>query len=510
VTGIPTPLDSWLSDARQRVKATPLGPVAEQIGRVERIADGIAEISGLPNVRLGELLHFERGHAGFAATLDRDALGCVFLDDPAAIEAGDIVHGTGEVTRVPVGRKLLGRVVDPLGRPLDGGDAVAVETHEAAERPAPAIIDRDFVSEPVQTGLLVIDSMFALGRGQRELIIGDRAIGKTAIAVDCIINQRASDIICVYVAIGQKSSSVARVINAIQSHGAPERCIFVVASASAAAGLQWIAPFAGFTMAEYFRDRGQHALVVIDDMTKHAATHREIALLTRQPPGREAYPGDVFYVHARLLERAAKLSSARGGGSLTALPIAELDGGNLSAYIPTNLISITDGQIVLDAHLFYEGHKPPVDVGTSVSRVGGKTQAPVLRQAAETLRLDYAQFLELEMFTRFGGVTDSQVKDKIARGQRIRAVLTQSQYMPLRLADEVALTLGLQDGLFDRLPLKLFGALRTELSGWLDASAGSLIAEIERTGSLDEAKRAELKTALAALVTRLTPPPAAS
>jgi F-type H+/Na+-transporting ATPase subunit alpha len=508
VTGMQTKLDTWLSDARQRVQAMPLGLIAEQIGRVEQIADGIAEISGLPNARLGELLRFERGHAGFTAMLDRDVLSCVFLDDPAAIEAGDIVHGTGEVARVPVGPKLLGRVVDPLGRPLDGGDAIVAEAHEPVERSAPAIIDRDFVNEPVQTGLLVIDSMFALGRGQRELIIGDRAIGKTAIAVDCIINQKNSDIICVYVAIGQKSSSVARVINAVQSHGAPERCIFVVASASAAPGLQWIAPFAGFTMAEYFRDRGQHALVVIDDMTKHAATHREIALLTRQPPGREAYPGDVFYVHARLLERAAKLSPARGGGSLTALPIAELDAGNLSAYIPTNLISITDGQIVLDARLFYEGHKPPVDVGTSVSRVGGKTQAPALRQAAETLRLDYAQFLELEMFTRFGGVADVQVKDKIARGQRIRAVLTQPQYAPLRLADEVAFALGLQGGLFDRLPLKLFGELRSKLSPWLDASAGSIISEIERSGSLDEAKRAELKATISALVSRLTPPAA--
>jgi F-type H+/Na+-transporting ATPase subunit alpha len=503
-------LDAWLSDARQRVKATSLGPTVEQVGRVERIADGIAVISGLPNVGLGELVRFEGGHVGFAATLDRDALGCVFLDDPETIEAGDIVHGTGEVTRVPVGRKLLGRVVDPLGRPLDGGDAIAAEAYEPVERPAPAIIDRDFVSEPVQTGLLVIDSMFALGRGQRELIIGDRAIGKTAIAVDCIINQKTSDIICVYVAIGQKSSSVKRVISAIQAHGAPERCIFVVASASAAPGLQWIAPFAGFTMAEYFRDRGQHALVVVDDMTKHAATHRELALLTRQPPGREAYPGDVFYVHARLLERAAKLSPAAGGGSLTALPIAELDAGNLSAYIPTNLISMTDGQIVLNARQFYQGHKPPVDVGTSVSRVGSKTQAPALRRATETLRLDYAQFLELEMFTRFGGVTDAQVKDKIARGQRIRAVLSQPQYVPLRLTDEVALALGLQEGLFDALPLKLISQLRAELSRWLDASAGSIVNEIERSGDLDGAKRAELKATLSALVTRLASLPATS
>jgi F-type H+-transporting ATPase subunit alpha len=260
---------------------------------------------------------------------------------------------------------------------------------------SPSIIDRDFVSEPVQTGLLVLDSMFALGRGQRQLIIGDRAIGKTAIAVDCIINQKTSDIVCVYVAVGQKSSTITQVIKAIQSHGAPERCIFVIAGASAAPGLQWIAPFSGFTVAEYFRDRGQHALVVIDDLTKHAATHREIALLTRQPPGREAYPGDVFFIHARLLERAAKLSKTAGGGSLTALPIAELDSGNLSAYIPTNLISIADGKIVLDARLFHEGHKPAVDVGTSVSRVGAKAQAKALRDATETLRLDYAQFLAI-------------------------------------------------------------------------------------------------------------------
>jgi F-type H+/Na+-transporting ATPase subunit alpha len=398
-------LDDWLAEARKRVDAAKLVPSTEQVGRVERVADGIALVSGLPGVRLNELVRFERGQAGFALTLDRDAVGCVLLDEARAMEAGDRVRGTGEIARVPVGPGLLGRIVDPLGRPLDGQGDIAADAFEPAERPAPSIVDRDFVTEPVQTGLLVLDSMFALGRGQRELIVGDRAIGKTAIAVDCIINQKNSDLICVYVAVGQKSSTVKRVITAIQQHGAPERCIFVVASASAAPGLQWIAPFAGFTMAEYFRDRGQHALVVIDDLTKHAATHREIALLTRQPPGREAYPGDVFYVHARLLERAAKLCQAAGGGSLTALPIAEIDGGNLSAYIPTNLISITDGQIVLDSRLFHEGHKPAVDVGTSVSRVGGKTQAKALREAAETLRLDYAQFLELEIFTRFGGVT---------------------------------------------------------------------------------------------------------
>jgi len=502
-------LDRWATLAGERVRAAKLAPITEQVGCVESVADGIALISGLPDVRLNELLRFEHGQAGFAITLERDAIGCVLLDE-TGIGAGNRVHGTGEVLRVPVGPGMLGRTVDPLGRPLDGGATIEAESHEPVERMAPAIIDRDFVSEPVQTGLLVLDAMFALGRGQRELIIGDRAIGKTAIAVDCIINQKSSDIVCVYVAVGQKSSTVTRVITAIEAHGAPQRCIFVVASASAPPGLQWIAPFSGFTIAEYFRDRGQHALVVIDDMTKHAATHREIALLTRQPPGREAYPGDVFYVHARLLERAAKLSKAGGGGSLTALPIAELDAGNLSAYIPTNLISITDGQIVLDARLFHEGHKPAVDVGTSVSRVGGKTQAPILREAAETLRLDYAQFLELEMFTRFGGVTDSQVKGRIARGQRIRAILSQPQYAPQRLAGEVALVLAVQGGLLDSLPLEDIGRFRAELPAWLDRTAAAIVDEIDRTGRLDDAKHAELKASLSALVAHIAPVSATS
>ncbi|MEJ2375882.1 MAG: F0F1 ATP synthase subunit alpha [Pseudolabrys sp.] len=498
-------LDAWLKDARKRVSAARLEPRADEVGRVETIADGIAIVSGLRDVRADELVRFERGQAGFALTLDRDTLGCVLLDDIETVEAGHQVRGTGEVVRVPVGPALLGRTVDPLGRPLDEGPAVESDEHLPVERSAPAIIDRDFVSEPVYTGLLVLDSMFALGRGQRELIIGDRAIGKTAIAIDCIINQKSSDIVCVYVAIGQKSSTVMRVIDAIRTHGAPERCIFVVANASDAPGLQWLAPFTGVTMAEYFRDRGQHALIVIDDMTKHAATHREIALLTRQPPGREAYPGDVFYVHARLLERAAKLSKTAGGGSLTALPIAELDAGNLSAYIPTNLISITDGQIVLDSRLFYEGHKPAVDVGTSVSRVGGKTQAPALREVSETLRLDYAQFLELEMFTRFGGVTDEQVKGKIARGQRIRAVLTQPQYAALRLADEVALVFALQSGLLDPLPLETIEKFRAQLPAWLDRSVPKIVAALAESGELDEAARAEVNKALSELASRLAP-----
>src|SRR3984957_4878745 len=487
---------SWFTSASKDVAAAKLGSRAQQIGRVEEVGDGVALVSGLPGVRLDEKLRFAGGQFGFAQVLERGRVGCVLLDNVDGVAAGDAVHGTGDVVRVPVGPGLLGRVVDPLGRPLDGKGDVAADSLQPIERAAPSIIDRDLVVQPVQTGLVVVDTLFALGRGQRELIIGDRAIGKTTIGIDTIINQKDSDIVCIYVAVGQKNSAIRRAIDAIEAYGAPARCIVVASEASGSPGLQWIAPFAAMTMAEYFRDRGQHALIVIDDLTKHAATHREIALLTRQSPGREAYPGDVFYVHARLLERAAKLSKEKGGGSLTALPIAETDAGNLSAYIPTNLISITDGQIVLDARLFHEGQKPAVDVGTSVSRVGGKTQAPVLRKAAQTLRLDYAQFLELEMFTRFGGVTDVQVKGKITRGQRIRAILSQPQYASPRLADEVALVLALQGGLLDRLPLEDIGKFRSELPGWLDRTAARIVDEIERTGRLDDAKSGDLKTSL--------------
>ncbi len=504
MTSAPDRADAWLDAARARLKSVSLGPKAEQVGRVEDIGDGIALISGLPDVGLDELLRFEKGQFGFAQTLDRDRIGCVLLDAVDTIEAGDAVRGTGDVVRVPVGPELLGRVVDPLGRPLDGKGPVASTRLQPIERAAPAIIDRDLVTQPVQTGLVVVDTLFALGRGQRELVIGDRAIGKTTIAIDTIINQKTSDIICVYVAVGQKTSSVRRAIDAVAAHGAPERTIFVVAEAGVSPGLQWIAPFAGVTMAEYFRDSGQHALIVIDDLSKHAATHREIALLTRQSPGREAYPGDIFYVHARLLERAAKLSREKGGGSLTALPIAETDAGNLSAYIPTNLISITDGQIVLDARLFHEGQKPAVDVGTSVSRVGGKTQAHALRDAARTLRLDYAQFLELEMFTRFGGMPDQRVRTQLTHGARIRAILNQPQHAPLRLSEEVALVLALQSGLLDRLPLTTISGFRRGLGAAIDERAPDAVTEIEQSGTLDASHKEALMTTLRDYAATLT------
>lgn len=486
----------WLTEATARVQATVLGPAAEHRGRVEEIADGVAMISGLPQVRLDELLRFDSGAVGFAQVLEPDRIGCVLLEAAAAPQAGDAVRGTGDVVRVPVGPGLLGRIVDPLGRPLDGRGPVVAEASLPVEREAPGIIERDLVVHPVQTGVLVVDTLFALGRGQRELIIGDPATGKTTLALDTIIAQRDSDLICVYVAVGQKTSAVRRAVDALMTHAAFDRCIVVVAGPATPPGLQWIAPFAGMTMAEHFRDSGQHALIVIDDLTKHAATHREIALLTRQSPGREAYPGDVFYVHARLLERAAKLSQAKGGGSLTALPIAQTEAGNLSAYIPTNLISITDGQIVLGAALFQEGQKPAVDVGVSVSRVGGKTQAPALRDAATSLRLDYAQFLEMEVFTRFGGTIEPRVQAQLTRGGRLRAVLRQLQHTPMRLDEEVALVMAVQEGLLDGLAPEQVASFRNHLAETLEPGAAAILRKIAATGTLDGADSAALLAAL--------------
>ena len=501
---MPNDRAAWLSSAQDRVRATALGPCFELFGRVEEIGDGVAMISGLPDVRLDELLRFEGGQFGFAQTLDPDRVGCVLLDTTTAIQSGDGVRGTGDVVRVPVGQALLGRVVDPLGRPLDGKGPVEVTDSLPIEREAPDIIERDLVKRPVQTGILVVDTLFALGRGQRELIVGDASTGKTTLAVDTIIAQRDSDMVCVYIAVGQKSSAVQRAIEAMQAGGGFERCIVMVAGSASAPGLQWIAPFAGMTMAEYFRDKGQHALVVIDDLSKHAATHREISLLTRQSPGREAYPGDVFYVHARLLERAAKLSVERGGGSLTALPIAQTEAGNLSAYIPTNLISITDGQIVLDTSLFYSGQKPAVDVGVSVSRVSGKTQAPALRNAARSLRLDYAQFLEMEMFTRFGGTPEPRVRVQLIRGARIREILKQPQHRPLRLLDEVALVLAVQGGLLDDLAIEAVAEFRAALPGVLDVIPNA----IDASGEIGTTQKDAILVAMHKLAASLVPEPA--
>lgn len=485
-------LAAWLPAARARVGGTAAAPWLEEIGRVEHVGDGVATVSGLPRTRLEELLVLADGTPAFVTSLDPDRIGCVLLGAGAGVTAGTRVANTGEVVRVPVGDALLGRIVDPLGRPLDGGPAINTVRRDPVHRPAPAIVVRDFVTRPLLTGITVIDAVVPLGRGQRELVLGDRKIGKTAIAIDALVSQARSDVFCVYVAIGQKDTAVARVIDAVRAHGAPERCIFVAASADAAPGLQWLAPYAACTMAELFRDRGQDALLVIDDLTSHAAIHRQLSLLLREPPGREAYPGDVFYLHACLLERAASIAREHGGGSLTALVIAETQAGNPSAYIPTNLISITDGQIYLEPTLFQEGQRPAVNVGLSVSRAGGKTQAHALRMLSDRLRLDYAQFLELEVFTRFGGTMDERSQRAIEHGRRIRAVFSQRQLEPLSLAEEVALLLALVEGVLDGVPLDRADAFKERCRAMLAGRAQAIATRIDATGELSEADRAEL------------------
>ncbi|WP_028028452.1 F0F1 ATP synthase subunit alpha [Gemmobacter nectariphilus] len=460
------PSDPAIDALKARIAAVPLGAATEERGIVLSLADGLARVAGLPGAGLNEVLDFPTGARGFVLSLEEDALHAVFLDPPEGISAGATVLRTGKVLSVPVGAALLGRVLDPLGRPLDGAPAPDVDALLPAERPAPAIIERDFVSEPMETGLLVVDAMFAIGRGQRELIVGERQTGKTAIAVDALITQSLRGTVCIYVAIGQRMSAVRRVIEAVRRHGRLDRTIFVIAPAADQPGLRWLAPFSATSMAEWFRDRGDHVLIVYDDLTKHAATHRELALLARQPPGREAYPGDIFYLHARLLERAGKLSAARGGGAITALPVAEIDAGNLSAYIPTNLISIADGQIVTSATLFAANQRPAVDVGLSVSRVGGKAQPGALKAVAGRLRLDYAQYLEMKMFSRFGGFGDAA---RLARGAAIAHLLAQDRFAPLPVLAQIALLAGLEAGVLDGVDGGRLLALRQALPSMVAA-----------------------------------------
>jgi F-type H+/Na+-transporting ATPase subunit alpha len=497
-------LRQWSAQSRERLDQAVLEPQLEHIGRIVETGDGVATVAGLPETRLDERLQIEGGIAAQAVELGEASVGCVLLGEASAVAAGQRVFGTGDVVRVPVGDALLGRMIDALGRPLDGRGPIAAKATLPVERPAPPIVDRALVNRPLATGVLVVDATLPLGRGQRELIIGDRRTGKTALAVDTMINQRTSNVICVYAAIGQKASSIAAVVDAVRRYGAPERCVFVVGEADAAPGLQWLTPYAACSMAEFFMEAGGDVLLVLDDLTKHAAVHREISLLLRRPPGREAYPGDIFYLHSRLLERAAKLAPGRGSGSLTALPIAETQAGNLSAYIPTNLISITDGQIYLDPRLKYENQMPAVDVGRSVSRVGGKAQAPAVKPLAESLRLEYAQFLELEVFTRFGTLVDERTRRIIDHGRRIRAVFVQPQYAPLTTGEEVALLLALAERLLDEVPLELIGRFRERLPEWLAARSAQALALDERSPALSDELRAQLKAALAALAQELS------
>ncbi|RMH48595.1 MAG: F0F1 ATP synthase subunit alpha [Alphaproteobacteria bacterium] len=494
----PSDLDAWLRRADAALTALRPQPRFSHVGRVERVGDGVATVADLPRCRLSERLIFDGGVEGIALSVHADRIGVALLGPDSHIRAGSPVRATGDIIRVPVGPALLGRVVDPTGRPLDGRGPIRAERHDPIERPSPAIVDRELVTTPLQTGITVVDAMIPIGRGQRELLIGDRKTGKTSLALDTILNQARTDVISVYAAIGQKASSVARVIEAVRTHGAPERTIIVVAGPETPPALQWIAPYAACSIAEYFRDRGQDALLVLDDLTKHANTYRELSLLLRRPPAREAYPGDVFYLHSRLLERAAHLSAALGGGSLTAIPIAETQAGNLTAFIPTNLISITDGQIYLEARLFNEGQKPAVNVGLSVSRVGGKTQAPALRKLAERLKLDYAQFLELETFTRFGAMVDERTRARIEHGRRIRAILRQRELSPLPLAAEVALLAALEAGVLDSVPEERIEALGPVLSDTLAKAAPRAAARVNETGELSDGDRAELVSAVSA------------
>ncbi len=470
----------------------------QEAGLVTRVGDGIAHVYGLRNAMSGELLTFPGGVVGMVLNLERHDVGVVLFGGDTGIKEGDTAQRTGRIAQVPVGAALLGRVVDALGRPVDGKGPVATREFRAIERYAPGVVDRRAVTEPLHTGLKAIDAMIPIGRGQRELIIGDRGTGKTAIAVDTIINQRGEDIFCFYVAIGQKRSTVAHVVKVLEDAGAMAYTTVVVASASEPAPLQYIAPYAGVTMAEYFRDSGRHALCIFDDLSKHATAYRQLSLLLRRPPGREAYPGDIFYVHSRLLERAAKLNDELGGGSLTALPIIETQLGDVSAYIPTNVISITDGQIYLESDLFYGGIRPAVNVGLSVSRVGGAAQARAMRQVAGKLRLDLAQYRELAAFAQFGSDLDRATQSQLARGDRMVAILKQVQYAPLAMEQQVAILFAGTQGLLDDLPVEAVRAFETFFHDWLERTEPELLKMIRDTRTLSDDLREALTRAVQA------------
>jgi len=449
-----------------------------ETGSVISVGDGIARVYGLENVMAGELIEFPHGVAGIALNLEEDQVGAVLLGEFQEIKEGDEVRRTRRIMSVPVGEALIGRVVNALGQPIDGKGPISTSEFAPIERLAPGVVDRQPVREPVQTGLKAIDGMIPIGRGQRELIIGDRQTGKTAIALDTIINQKGGDLICVYVAIGQKRSTVAQVVKTLEDHGAMEYSIVVAATASDPAPMQYIAPYAGCAMGEYFRDRGKHALCIYDDLSKHAAAYREISLLLRRPPGREAFPGDVFYLHSRLLERAAKLSNENGGGSLTALPFIETQAGDVSAYIPTNVISITDGQIFLESDLFNSNVRPAVNVGISVSRVGGNAQVKAMRQVAGSLRLELAQYRALAAFAQFGSDLDKASQQQLNRGQRLVEILKQNQYSPLPVEKQILVIFAGTNAYLDDLPVELCRVFEAELYRFVDNSHPDILAEI--------------------------------
>ena len=464
----------------------------EEVGIVLSVGDGIATVYGLNDAMVGELLEFPGEVTGMVLNLDEETIGCVLLGEESGIREGDTVRRTRGIARVPVGDALVGRVVNALGEPIDGKGPIETAESRPVEVHAPGVIQRKKVTEPLQTGLKPIDTMIPIGRGQRELIIGDRQTGKTAVAVDTIINQKGQNVICVYVAIGQKASSVARLIRTLEEHGAMEYSIVVVAGASEPAPLQYLAPYAGCAIGEYFMYKGGHALCVYDDLSKHAVAYRAMSLLLRRPPGREAYPGDVFYLHSRLLERAAKLSDEMGGGSLSALPIIETLAGDVSAYIPTNVISITDGQIYLEADLFYSGIRPAVNVGLSVSRVGGDAQVPKMKSVAGGLRLALAQYRELAAFTLFASDLDKATQSQLARGRRLTELLKQPQYQPLSVAEQIAVVFAGTKGFLDDVPVERITRFEHEFLMFLRAERKQLLEDLGKPGKLTP----DLETAL--------------
>ncbi|HOV75029.1 MAG TPA: F0F1 ATP synthase subunit alpha [Candidatus Hydrogenedentes bacterium] len=481
---------------RQQISGFKWNVDVAEVGTVILAGDGIARIYGLEKAMAGELLEFDHGVTGMVLNLEEDNVGAVLFGEYERVCEGDTVKRTGRIASVPVGEALIGRVVNALGVPVDGRGPIESAQYNPVERIAPGIVDRQPVKRPLQTGLKAVDSMTAIGRGQRELIIGDRQTGKTAIALDAIINQKGQDCICIYVAIGQKRSTVARVIQELREHGAMDYTIVVSAAASEAAPLQYLAPYSGCAMGEFFSDNGKHALIVYDDLSKHAAAYRQLSLLLRRPPGREAYPGDVFYLHSRLLERASCMSDARGGGSLTALPIIETQAGDVSAYIPTNVISITDGQIYLESNLFYSGVRPAVNPGISVSRVGGAAQVKAMKKVAGMLRLNLAQYRELESFAQFGSDLDKATQAQLNRGARLVEILKQPQYKPLPVEKQVLIIFAATKGYLDNISVQAIARYEQELYAYFDTQAKDLQDELARTGDLSDSLMPKIEQAV--------------
>src|SRR6266576_847807 len=481
---------------RKQIESFDAGVTVMEVGTVIKVGDGIAEIHGLEKVMAGELLEFPHEVRGLALNLEEDKVGAVLLGDFQTIKEGDLVKRTGRIMQVPVGDTLIGRVVDALGNPIDDRGPIVTDSYNPIERLAPGVIDRQPVKEPLQTGLKAIDAMVPIGRGQRELIIGDRQTGKTAVAVDTIINQKGKDVICVYVAIGQKKSTVAQVVRTLEEHGAMDYTIIVNASASEPAPLQYLAPYAGCAMGEYFMYNKQHALCIYDDLSKHAAAYREISLLLRRPPGREAYPGDVFYLHSRVLERAAKLNDENGGGSLTALPVIETQAGDVSAYIPTNVISITDGQIFLETDLFNAGQRPALNIGISVSRVGSAAQTKAMKKVAAPLKLDLAQYRSLAAFAQFASDLDKATRDQLTRGEKLSEVIKQPQYQPLPVEKQVAILYAATTGKLDDVPTPRLKDFQNQFYRFLESERPKVLQELAESKALSDEIAAALTEAL--------------